>query len=216
MPQLLPSDRSDSPCCAISKRETQRHHISSTFRIIVARSARLWFSFNGRGTTRESSFSFSARRVSRPKTFTHVLRHSSEMLGRENLHDEMRSGRPRINFLDIRILVLLTEQPVQSVYSIAEALGVSHSTILSRLRETFGMKFFHFCWIPYEQTTSLWQTRMETCWESLPILELHEKKKCQRFVTGDESWFTLEFRHSPKWNTSQDDVIQKVKQEIGA
>jgi hypothetical protein len=38
------------------------------------------FSFNGWSTTRESSFGFSARSASRPKTFTHVSRHSSETL----------------------------------------------------------------------------------------------------------------------------------------
>jgi hypothetical protein len=36
------------------------------------------FSFNGWSTTRESSFDFSARSASRPKTFRHVSRHSSE------------------------------------------------------------------------------------------------------------------------------------------
>jgi hypothetical protein len=31
--------------------------------------------------------------------------------GREDLHDEMQSGRPPMDFLDIRILALLDEQP---------------------------------------------------------------------------------------------------------
>jgi hypothetical protein len=48
---------------------------------------------------------------------------------RENLHDEVQSGRPLSDFLDIRIFVLLDEQPFDSAYSIAEALGVSHSAI---------------------------------------------------------------------------------------
>jgi DNA-binding transcriptional ArsR family regulator len=39
-------------------------------------------------------------------------------------------------------MVLLDEQPLHAAYSIAEALGVSHSTIRSHLRESFGMKFF--------------------------------------------------------------------------
>jgi hypothetical protein len=56
---------------------------------------------------------------------------------------------------------------------------------------------------------------METCRELFPILEADEKNKFQRFVTGDESWFTLEFHHSTKWSASRDDIPQKVKQQIG-
>jgi DNA-binding transcriptional ArsR family regulator len=59
---------------------------------------------------------------------------------REDLHDEVRSGRPLIDFFDTKILALLDEQFCYSAYSIAEALGVSHSTILSHLQESFGMK----------------------------------------------------------------------------
>jgi hypothetical protein len=53
----------------------------------------------------------------------------------------MRSGRPPIDFPDIRILVSLDEQPFHSAYSIAEVPGVSHSILLSHLRESLDMKF---------------------------------------------------------------------------
>jgi hypothetical protein len=55
---------------------------------------------------------------------------------------------------------------------------------------------------------------METCQESLPILKAHEKNKFQRFVTGDKSWFTLEFHCFTNWNISGDDMPQKGKQQI--
>jgi hypothetical protein len=78
----------------------------------------------------------------------------------------VRSGRPPIGFLDIRILALmalLDEEPFYSVYSIAEALCVSQSTILSHLRKLRGLKNFHFRWISDELTTGLRPMRMETC-----------------------------------------------------
>jgi hypothetical protein len=56
------------------------------------------------------------------------------------MHDDQRSGRRPIDFFDIRILVLLDEQPFHSTYSIAEALCISQSTILSHLRESLGKK----------------------------------------------------------------------------
>jgi DNA-binding Lrp family transcriptional regulator len=52
----------------------------------------------------------------------------------------VRSGRPPNDLLDIRILALLAKRPSHSGYSIAEALGISKSTILSYLRESLGMK----------------------------------------------------------------------------
>jgi biotin operon repressor len=130
----------------------------------------------------------------------------------------VRSGRLLIGFLDIRILTslaLLGEQSFHSVDSIAQALGVSRSTILSYLRQSLGMKIFHLRWISHELTTRLQQIRMEICRELLPILKAHEKNKIQRFVNGGESWFTLEFHHFTKWSVSRDDVPQKVKQQIG-
>jgi hypothetical protein len=75
--------------------------------------------------------------------------------GRENLHDEVRSGRPPIDFLNLRILALLSEKSLHSAYSIAEAPCVSNSTISSHLWESLGLKKIHLRWIPQELTTSL-------------------------------------------------------------
>jgi hypothetical protein len=83
--------------------------------------------------------------------------------GRDDLRDEVGSGSPPIDFLDILTPALLDQQPFHSVYSIAEVLGVSHSTFFSYLWESPGMKIFHFRWIPHELTTSLRRIRMETC-----------------------------------------------------
>jgi DNA-binding transcriptional ArsR family regulator len=68
-----------------------------------------------------------------------------------------------MNFLDVRILALLKEQRFHSVYSIVEALGVSHLTILKHLRESAGMKNFHLRWVSHELTASLRHIRMDTC-----------------------------------------------------
>jgi hypothetical protein len=61
--------------------------------------------------------------------------------GREDLHDEVRSGRPPIDFLDIRILASLDEQPFHSAYSIVKALCVSHTIIFSHLRNRLHENF---------------------------------------------------------------------------
>jgi hypothetical protein len=51
--------------------------------------------------------------------------------GLELLDDELLSGRPPIDFLDIRILSSLEKQPLHSAWSLAEIHDVSHSTILN-------------------------------------------------------------------------------------
>jgi DNA-binding transcriptional ArsR family regulator len=73
--------------------------------------------------------------------------------GRELLVDEPRSGRPPIDFLDIQILSSVEKQPFHLVYSLAEILDVSHTTILNHLRDLLGMKMFHLHWIPNQLST---------------------------------------------------------------
>jgi hypothetical protein len=60
------------------------------------------------------------------------------------------------------------------------------------------MKNFHLRWIPRVLTEKLRETRHEKCRELLPTLEDMERNDFPNFVTGDESWFTLEFQHSAK------------------
>jgi hypothetical protein len=79
---------------------------------------------------------------------------------------------------------LLDEQPFHSAHSIAEALRVSHSTILGHLRESLCMKIFYLRWIPEELTTSLRQILIEICPELSPILKDHEKIKLKDLRLG--------------------------------
>jgi hypothetical protein len=157
MPQLLPSNRWDSPYCAAWKRESQRHHISSTSRIIVARSVRVRFFIQRMEYDHMVMIRFLCKEHISPEDIHARLeaqlgdatdsgrsvRRSCQYVrqGREDLHDEAWSSRSSIDFLAIRILALLDEQPFYSAYSIAEALGISSSTILSYLRESFVWKF---------------------------------------------------------------------------
>jgi hypothetical protein len=67
----------------IAQPEKEKHRkITSAIRLkLLSQGPRFYgFSFNGSAMTIESSFSFSARSVSHPKTFTQVSTHSSEML----------------------------------------------------------------------------------------------------------------------------------------
>jgi hypothetical protein len=70
------------------------------------------------------------------------------------------------------------------------------------------MKIFHLRWIPHELTDKLREIWIYKCREVLPMLEGLEKGQFRNVMTGDESWFTLQFQHSAKWDVSRDDVPQ--------
>jgi hypothetical protein len=129
------------------------------------------------------------------------------------LDDEPRLGRPPIDFLDIQILSFLQKQPFHSEYSLAEILDVSHTTILNHLRDSLRMKLFHFRWIPNQLTEQLRASRIQKCQE---LLERTEANKFRNILTGDESWFMLEYQHAVKWSLSREDLSERMKQQIGA
>jgi hypothetical protein len=77
------------------------------------------------------------------------------------------------------------------------------------------MNHYHLRWIPHQLTEQSPELRLQKCQELLEVLQAMEASKFRSIVTGDESWFTLEFQHSAKWGLSRDEVPEKVRQTIG-
>jgi hypothetical protein len=77
--------------------------------------------------------------------------------GRQNLHDDSRSGRPPIDHLDAKSTVCLEREQFSSADSLAETLDVSPATVLSRLRNLLGMKIFHLGRVPDQLIDNLRQ-----------------------------------------------------------
>jgi hypothetical protein len=42
-----------------------------------------------------------------------------------------------------------------------------------------------------------------------------EVTKFCNILTGDESWFMLEYQHAVKWSLSHENISERVKQQIG-
>jgi hypothetical protein len=42
-----------------------------------------------------------------------------------------------------------------------------------------------------------------------------EANKFRNILTGDESWFVLEYQHAAKWSLCREDVLERVRQQIG-
>jgi transposase len=62
---------------------------------------------------------------------------------RQDLHDEIRNGRPPLDDLDDKILAILDKSLFESAHSIAKRLFVVYSTVLQHLHESLGFKSFH-------------------------------------------------------------------------
>jgi histone-lysine N-methyltransferase SETMAR len=77
------------------------------------------------------------------------------------------------------------------------------------------MKIFHLGWIPHGLTDRWREIRIENCRELPSMLEGSEKGKVRNLVTGDKSWFTVQFQHSAELAVSQDNVPQKLGGQAG-
>jgi hypothetical protein len=75
--------------------------------------------------------------------------------GRQDLHDEIRSGRPHLDDPDGKILAILDKFLFESADSIFERLLVAYSTVLQYFHESFGFKSFHLHWVPHLVTGDL-------------------------------------------------------------
>jgi transposase len=77
------------------------------------------------------------------------------------------------------------------------------------------MKSFHLRWIPNHLTEQLRAHRIQKCQELLPFLEKMEVNKFRTILTGDKSWFMLEYQHAVKWSFSREDGSKRMRQQIG-
>jgi DNA-binding transcriptional ArsR family regulator len=154
----------------------------------------------------EAQFGEDAYSLRSVQRWCQLVRH-----GREDLHDGDRLGRSTLDFIDSKIMSLLEREPFHTAYSLAEAIGVSHSTVLRHLHDSFAMKNFHLRWIPHRLTEDLRQKRVSVCKEMLSILEAQNKRGFHDLVTDDESWFMLEYEHEAQWAVSREKVAPRVK-----
>jgi hypothetical protein len=134
--------------------------------------------------------------------------------GRQNLHDEIRTGRPSLDDLDAKTLAILDKSPFESVCSIAERLSVGHAIVFEHLHVSIGFKSFHLCRVPYLLTNNLRQKRKEHASAMLPFLYAAQRDGWHHLVTGDEylSFFNIS-RHR-MWTLSRDDVATTPRLDV--
>jgi hypothetical protein len=107
--------------------------------------------------------------------------------GHQDLHDEIRTGRPPLDDVDAKILAFLNKSPLESARSIAETLRVSHAIVLNHLHLSIGFKSFHLRWVPHPVTEDLRQKRKDDARAMLPLLHVAQRDSWHHLGTGDES-----------------------------
>jgi hypothetical protein len=81
------------------------------------------------------------------------------LLGRQDAHDEIHTGRSPLDDLDTKILAILDKFPFESTHSTAERLLIAHSIMLRHLHDFIGFKLFHLHWVPHMLTDDLREKR---------------------------------------------------------
>jgi hypothetical protein len=109
----------------------------------------------------------------------------------------------------------LEREPFSSAYSLAEALDVSPAIVLSRLHNSPGMKNFDLRWVPHQLADDQRQVTVAKCGELLCALEAIQRTPFRHVITGDESWFCLEYQQASQWSVSRNEVPQRVDPAIG-
>jgi hypothetical protein len=109
--------------------------------------------------------------------------------GRQDLHDEIRTGRSPLDDLNAKFLAISDKSLFESACSIAERLCVGHATVLKHLHVSIGFKSFHLRWVPHLLNDDLRQKRKEHASVIVPFLYAAQRDGWHYLVTDDESWF---------------------------
>jgi hypothetical protein len=116
--------------------------------------------------------------------------------------------------LDAKILAILDKSPFESARSIAETLGIAHSTVLLHLHDSMSFRSFHLHWVLHLLTHDLREKRNVYAKAMLPFLHAAERDSWHHLVTGDESWFSLNTLPRRMWTLSRDDLVTKPRLDI--
>jgi hypothetical protein len=135
-------------------------------------------------------------------------------LVRQDLHDQVRTGRLPLDDLDDKILAILDKSLFESARSITETLRMAYSIVLLHLYDSIDFKSFHLYWVPNLLTHHLREKRKEYAKAMLPFLHTAERDGWHHLVTDDESWFFLNTSLSCMWTLSRDNIITKPRLAI--
>jgi histone-lysine N-methyltransferase SETMAR len=133
--------------------------------------------------------------------------------GRTDLKDLPRSGRARDLQISSQITTLLQEFPFHSTRSLADEVGVCNQTIANYL-ERMGYSFRVLKWVPYPLNSDNKKKRLQMCKTMIETLKTQQRLDWKYIVTGDQSWFYLEYMPNGMWCLSGSSPAISVRHTI--
>jgi hypothetical protein len=106
--------------------------------------------------------------------------------------DRVRPGRPPIE-LSGAIMSLLSDEPFLSARVLAVPLSSTHQTINQVLLSDLGMRKFVRRWTPHDLSEANRRERVLKVYLLLEELRADEGNEFANTMTGDESWFCLNY-----------------------
>jgi hypothetical protein len=116
--------------------------------------------------------------------------------------------------LEADILCVLPRGTFATFRSISEEVGVSHKTVDGQLTKSLQLRPRFVKWIPHLLTCDLKRTGVELAKERLDIARFEERMLFHRIITGDESWFYLDYSSDHIWACADDNFPQRVSRQI--
>ena len=133
-------------------------------------------------------------------------------LGRKDVQDEPRSGRPREEIYRYIIQNEVDDDPYCSIRMIAKKTKIAVSTVFQIMTQELGYRYKHLHWIPHNLTPEMKKNRVTQSKVILNHLQTAKRSHFTNILTGDESWFVYENQPKARWVPVDDDpgdVLEK-------
>ena len=133
-------------------------------------------------------------------------------LGRTNLENENKSGRPQEIFISEIVIRLLEKDSYTTAHQIAKRLKISVDTVIRTLNEDLSYNYRHLRWVPHLLTIDIKKKRVQQCKKILQCLEDCNKTNFNKIMTGDESWFLYRYQPTHQWvlhGENPQDIVSK-------
>jgi hypothetical protein len=134
--------------------------------------------------------------------------------GSEDLFDLARSGRLPRSDLATPIQQLLQQFPFISCKVLCHKLKIGKATCLRVLHDDLHLEKFNLRYIPHSLEDDQKRSRVELSEELLEILQQDRQNNFEHILTGDESWFFLQYFHHSCWSANPEEVPEIPRQEI--
>jgi hypothetical protein len=134
--------------------------------------------------------------------------------GRTDLLNDPRAGRRLTRDLAEAIRSVLEERPFTSCKVLCRHFRAGKATCLRILHNTLGLTKFHLRWVPPALSPNQQSERVSDSRLLLVALEQNKATLFQGVITGDESWFFLDYPRDSMWAPSRGDLPDRIKQKI--